>query len=388
MAWGFYAMKTIQKEQQIKITRRSNAMKLRLDKLITTGKIEINDIQQIDVYALSDTTLTLKENFELLLEQVHYSEDPKEEDYEIAEKAHIMEIEEGYEKEFKATIAKLEGGEQQEYFKTLNHFVGIVAKGYANSLIIEGTGGIGKTHEVLRTLSNTDGIEWDYINSYSTPLGFYQLLYEKNGKVLVLDDFEGILNSDIGVSILKGALWGVDDKRYISYYSTTDKLKIPCKFEYTGRIIFLVNSLDSNAELNALKTRALYHKLEFKFEEIKKIIMGIAKSCKTKLSKEERVEVAQFIVDTADQAVKELNLRTLIKGFSIFEYAKEVGGEWKELMSSLLEQDEEKALVLKLHKDCASASHEVAKWKDLTGKSARTYYRLKKSMDLCRDYTI
>ena len=86
MAWGFYAMKTIQKEQQIKITRRSNAMKLRLDKLITTGKIEINDIQQIDVYALSDTTLTLKENFELLLEQVHYSEDPKEEDYDDLER--------------------------------------------------------------------------------------------------------------------------------------------------------------------------------------------------------------------------------------------------------------------------------------------------------------
>jgi hypothetical protein len=364
--------------------KRSKQLRHRLEKLIADGKL-VADIQEIDTFALADTTLTLKENYELLLKELHYEELPTPEEYAEAEKEHLRTIENEYEQDFKKSINELQGGEQEKYFKTLKDYVNIVAHGFADSLIVEGTGGIGKTHEVLKTLSDSE-CEWDYVNSYSTPLGFYQMLYEKNGKVLVLDDFEGILNNDIGISILKGALWGVNGKRYISYYSTSDKLKIPSKFEYTGRIIFLLNSLGDNAELNALKTRALYHKLDFSFEDIKKIIMAIAKSSKNNLTEDERVKVANHIIDTADVSVKELNLRTLIKGFSIYEYAKKVGSEWKELLGGLLEVDDEKALVLRLHKECPTAEAESKMWVAETGRSARTYYRLKKSMGLTRGY--
>lgn len=359
------------------VERRSKALKKRLGKLIAQGKLNM-DLQAIDTYALSDTLLTLDENYKSVLKELHYAEEPKQEDYATEAKEHILEIENKYEQEFKKSITELKSGEQEIYFKTLKDYVNIVSKGFANSLIIEGTGGLGKTHEVLKTLSES-GIEWEYINSYSTPLSFYQLLYEKNNKVLVLDDITGLLNTEIGISILKGALWGVNDKRYISYYSTSDKLTIPNKFEFTGKIIFLVNSLKNNPELDALKTRALYCKLDFSFEDIKKIIMAIAKG-------DNRQEVAEYIIEIATPATKELNLRTLIKGYSIYEYAKSIGQDWKNLIDKLLETDEEKAMVLKLHKECGTAKLEIQKWVELTGRSARTYYRLKKEMGLTRAY--
>lgn len=352
-------------------------------RLIKENKAKVKDIEEIDFSAYVDGSLTYDENKEALFKEFAIPE-VREEDYEDAQHEHIKAIENHYEEEFKKSVKELRGGEQEEFFRGLKDYVGMVGKGFANALIVEGKGGIGKTYEVLRTLSEKD-VDYEYINSYSTPLEFYQLLYNHNGKVIILDDFEGVLSSNVGISILKSALWSATEKRIVSYFTSSDKLTVPSKFEFTGRVIFCLNSLTNNPEIRALKTRALYYNLNFSVKEIKKIIMAIAKSDdKRKLSQEERVEVADYIIENSTEATKELNLRTLIKAYGAFEYAKETGTDWKKLVGDLLETDEEKVLIREVLDKHSSVKDAIKEFVEATGKSRATFFRLKKEMGLLR----
>lgn len=360
-------------------------LKRRFARLIREKKVRVNDIQEIDFEHEIDSKLTYNENLELLLKRYGYAKEKKEEDYEGALKQHLDESAKFAEKEFKESVKELKGGEQEYYFANLKQYVEMVAKGYAHSLLLEGSGGIGKTYEVLKTLAecNTD---YEFINSYSTPLEFYQLLHEYNGKTIVLDDFEGVLDTRVGVSILKSALWSATDKRFISYYTTSEKLQVPKSFEFTGRIIFCMNSMQDNPELRALITRTLHYTLDFPIEDIKKIIMAIAKgdTCKTELTREERIKVANFILEHSDEATKELNLRTLIKAFWAYDYAIKEGADWQEIVAKMLEADEEKRLILELSKEHIRVEDMGKEFTRKTGRSRRTFFRLRKEMRLTR----
>jgi hypothetical protein len=347
------------------------------------GRAKFKDLQEVDFEAYYDSALKYEENKRLWLERFTYKE--LENDVE-AEKEHIREIENHYEQEFKESVKRLKGGEQEQYFKGLSDYVGMVAKGFANSLIVEGVGGIGKTYEVLRSLSDL-GVDYEYFNSYSTPLEFYQLLFEKNGKVIVLDDFEGILSSNVGISILKACMWSATDKRFVSYYTTSDKLTVPSKFEFSGQVIFCLNSLASNPEINALRTRALYYKLDFSVDDIKKIIVAIAKSKQeNRLGTEDRVAVAEYIVENSDEATNDLNLRTLVKAYGAFEYAQGAGKDWKAIVNDLLVVDEEKSLLKHFLNQFASKKEARKAWCEETGRSPRTFQRVLKEMGLSRRY--
>lgn len=366
--------------------QRINSLKKRFKKLIKEGKVSVSDIQQIDFEADVDETLSYKENLGNLLGKYHYCKELEND--ASAEKRHVEDIEEQFDKEFKESVKQLKGGEQEHYFATLKKYVEMVGKGYATSLLLEGRGGIGKTYEVLKTLGECD-TDYVFINSYSTPLEFYQLLYENHDRVIVLDDFEGVLSSKVGTSILKSALWSATDKRIVSYYTTSEKCTVPHTFEFSGRIIFCLNSIEDNPELRALVSRTLYYKLDFPLEDIKRIIMAIANgdTTKTQLDRENRVKVAQFIIENSNEATKDLNLRTLIKAFWAYEYATKESTDWQDLVLKMLEADEEKALILELKQSCATIEDMAKEFTRRTGRSRRTFYRLKREMGLSRKYS-
>jgi len=359
-------------------------------KWIDAGVIDgVNDIAEIDFEAEVDDTLTYKENLEHLKELYNYAEEPNEEDYAIAGYEHHKEVERLSEENFKNSIKELKGGEHTKYFEGLRSKVEMVGGGYANSLIVEGTGGIGKTYEVLRTLGDMNA-DFVICSSYSTPLSFYHKLYENNGKVIVLDDFQGVLDSAVGLSILKACLWSTTSVRTVGYDSTSGHLEAPRKFNFTGRIIFCVNKLTDNADTQAFKTRALYYKLDFPLSVVKEIIMSIAKGGKDYgLMREERAEIAQYILDNSDEATRELNLRTLIKAYGAYKYAKTKGKDWKKEIIDLLDVDEDKKLIKDLMSKHSGIVKDVGKeFTEITGKSRATFFRIKKEMGLNRDYKV
>jgi hypothetical protein len=365
------------------------ALRKRCGKLLGEGKLKVMDLQDIDFDAEVDSKLTYQEN-KAALEGRYVVKDVKEEDYQEAEFEYVKEEEARCDEEFKKSVGRLKGGEQEEYFKELRDFVAMVAKGFSHSLIVEGRGGIGKTYEVLKRL-NELGVDYEYISSYSTPLEFYQLLWEHNGKVIVLDDFEGVLENDVGISILKAALWNTTDKRFVSYYTTSNRLRkdVPRKFEFTGGIIFCLNTLMSNPEIASFKTRAFHYDLEFSVEDVQKIIMAIAKSVREEgMNVREREEVGQFVVDCSDSATEDLNIRTLKKAYAIYKYCRDEGLDWKQMAMRLVKPDDEKLLVKELtDKHMGDVAGAAKEFTEKTGKSRRTFFLLKKKMNLSRGWS-
>jgi hypothetical protein len=157
-------------------------------------------------------------------------------------------------------------------FGLMAGLVKVIARKARNSLIIYGSPGTGKTFEVTKTL-NDEGLQEDkdyfFVKGKITPAALYKLLYmHREGDIIVLDDTDSVWGDKEAANILKAALDSYD-KRVISWESTRTapvtkmsklelemymreldgelqenpetKKKLPSKFPYEGRIIFISN---------------------------------------------------------------------------------------------------------------------------------------------------
>jgi len=272
------------------------------------------------------------------------------------------------------------------YFKNATHYIKMVADGINNSLILKSNGGLGKTYVLLKTLNEMglkNGKDYVYVNSYSTPLSFYEFLYHNKDKLIILDDFEGVLNNNIGVSILKSALWSATTERTVHYLTTSDKLTVPNQFTFKGRIIFCLNNgLGNEPESKALQSRALFYEINFSYQDTMKVIYGIAKQPYKDLTDEERLEVANYLKEATDETTDDLNFRTVIKAFDIKVYCKKFKVEnWKDLVTDLVRKDEILAVAKQLMMSKLTVGQQINQFYDLTGRSRRTYFRLKKKLE-------
>lgn len=149
-------------------------------------------------------------------------------------------------------------------FRFLAQLVKMVVKGQAVSAIISGGGGLGKTYTVMGqvkaaglqeiggvfidsddedTMEDVAYSEGDYkvIKGFSTAKGLYNTLYYNRTKLVIFDDCDSVLQNDVAVNILKGALDSYD-KRVITWQSQTIAgSEIPNEFEFEGRVIFISN---------------------------------------------------------------------------------------------------------------------------------------------------
>jgi hypothetical protein len=145
-----------------------------------------------------------------------------------------------------------------ERFELMEDLTAMVANNITPSILITGQGGLGKTHTVLQTIKNNglnDG-EFVFFKGYSTARGLYNTLYDNNGKLIIFDDCDSVLEDKVAINILKSALDSYD-KRTISWMARMNKNDAyPQQFDFTGNIIFISNkSLDKMDE--ALLTRSL-----------------------------------------------------------------------------------------------------------------------------------
>jgi len=128
-------------------------------------------------------------------------------------------------------------------FNFLKNLTQMVINGITPSIVIVGSGGLGKTHTVKSTIteSNIDENDYTFIKGYSTARGLYNALYDNNGKIIIFDDCDSVLDDRVAVNILKSALDSYDS-REISWLAKMAKSdEYPNKFEFTGRIIFISN---------------------------------------------------------------------------------------------------------------------------------------------------
>lgn len=195
-----------------------------------------------------------------------------------------------------------------EYLKSLTQ---MVVNGITPSLILVGEGGIGKSFTVKSTINeqNIDENAYTFIKGYSTARGLYNTLYDNNGKIIIFDDCDSVLDDRVAVNILKSALDSYDS-REISWLAKMSKSEeYPNKFEFTGRIIFISNKRKSSID-GAILSRSLTVDLTMtpseKIGRMKHILPNILPNYQMDVKE----DALNFLDLNKDKC--QLNMRTLI----------------------------------------------------------------------------
>jgi len=132
-----------------------------------------------------------------------------------------------------------------EQFDMLESYIPLSVKGVIISLFVYGLAGIGKTETVTRKLKSMKA-KYEFFNGgVKDAYSIAKILYDnRDGKVIVFDDFDSIFRNKNCIDILKIAL-NDKAKRTITWADSTKRTKkdaIPFKFEFTSSVIFISNN--------------------------------------------------------------------------------------------------------------------------------------------------
>ena len=217
-------------------------------------------------------------------------------------------------------------------FQFLNDLTTMVVNNATPSLIVTGEGGLGKTHSVTETIKSNDLSEDKYVffKGYSTARGLYNTLYDNNGKLIIFDDCDSVLDDKVALNILKSALDSYET-RTISWMAKMNKNdEYPQQFEFTGRIIFISNK--SIGDVNeAIRSRSLTVDLTMtpsdKIERMSAILENILPEYQLEFKK----EALGFLSEVCNEV--SVNMRMLIM---VTKMRYNYPDRWKELASYMV----------------------------------------------------
>ncbi|KXA94349.1 hypothetical protein AKJ65_04700 [candidate division MSBL1 archaeon SCGC-AAA259E19] len=340
------------------------------------------DPKTVDTEALVDGSLHFDENFEEIKDslQITTEEELMEGVREWEEREQERRREE-FREEFKESLEEVKesGKDVAQYYGRLRAYVRATVNGGPDSLILFSRPGLGKSYQVMSVLKEEGlerGEDYELVNGYSTPLELYHQLYENRDKVLILDDVDGIASSRKALSLLQAATWSASGDRVVNYKTTSGKLDAPQEFKFEGSIIICLNRESALPELRALKSRSIFHRLELTHQEL---VNGIFPKIAEKELDGGSEELVEFIKENSNPA-SELEIRDLMKSIDLYEYANGNGVDWKELVSGIINADEELTLVWNLMKNGNTTKENVKKFRKETGKSRQTFFNKKKKL--------
>ena len=196
-------------------------------------------------------------------------------------------------------------------FSFLQDLTSMVVMGATPSLLVMGEGGLGKTHTVTETIKDNSlsESEWVTFKGYSTARGLYNTLFDHNGKLILFDDCDSVLEDKVAINILKSALDSYETRQITWMTKMTKADEYPNQFNFTGRVIFISNKDKSKID-GAILSRSLTVDLTMtpseKIERMRFIL--------NKILPEYSIEVKSDSLNFLEQMKEStnLNLRTLI----------------------------------------------------------------------------
>lgn len=192
------------------------------------------------------------------------------------------QIEKALEKEIKSRMDpdhlpdKDERSDPDTMFGHLTNLIKVVIKGGQPSLLVYGGPGIGKTFTVNATIKELGlqrGSDWDLMKGKTSPFGLYETLFLNRNILTVFDDIDSVFSSEETRNILKAALdsdkvkeisWQSGNTQNVSKYNEEEleefmaateekinngeKYKLPSRFPFAGKVIFISNLPESKIE--------------------------------------------------------------------------------------------------------------------------------------------
>jgi hypothetical protein len=204
----------------------------------------------------------------------------------------------------------------------------MVIHNFSVSIIITGDGGLGKSFTVEKELNNEGMIEneqYVIMKGFSTAKGLYRYLFENNGKIIIFDDCDSILEDSTAKNILKSALDSYK-RRFVTWNSELSKNDdLPRSFEFTGRVICISNKEPGIID-SAIRSRSLlvdvFMTTDEKFIRMETILPEI----EPEVEMEYKRDALDLLIENRN-ILKELNFRTLIKVIKIRRFQN----NWKDL---------------------------------------------------------
>jgi len=223
----------------------------------------------------------------------------------------------------------------KERFSVLTEMTKAVKCGDVRAMIVSGPPGVGKSYGVEEVLAKHDLFNkiaskppaYEIVKGNMSALGLYAKLFEYSGpsNVIVFDDCDTVLQDELSLNILKGAL--DSSKRRIISWNTDSRLLrnegIPDRFDFKGSAIFITNikfqhvrSKKLRDHLDALESRCHYIDLEMdttreKMLWIKQIVTdGMLKDYG--FDESTITEIIDFI-ELNKTRLRELSLRMVLK---------------------------------------------------------------------------
>jgi hypothetical protein len=238
-----------------------------------------------------------------------------------------------------------------------------------NLTIAYGTGGVGKTYNVLQNKKITDGLEsgeYVKVTGGTTAAGFFEMLYKNKDKKIILDDFDMVYNDPAMLNLL-ATVSRSSEHRVITYPgSSSGQGDMPSRFEFTGKIMsisnidietagsertkqkfgeLIQNSNKVNLKMTKKETWDLIdeHILHRNGEVNTGLKFQDAYGSEVVATQADREDMADYLKNNWKET-KELSGRTLSKCNAIQQYYKAKGEDWRPKADQLLLQGKDEGI--------------------------------------------
>jgi len=260
-------------------------------------------------------------------------------------------------------------------YSELAFFVNMFKNGNSDLLIIESRGGLGKSRFIESVMSEESYLK---ILSHITPMQFFILGYKYKNLPIIVDDVDGLLNSDETVSLLKMFCETTETKEvaWLTTHNLLNQLSVPQRYETRSKVCILTNDFrELTKKISALKDRGWHIEFKPSDSEILNKIKEIIPLVERKISFEEKLEVFNLINQYSKFC--EFSLRTFVKGVHLFKECKNKEIDWKSILLNDLKINSKLVLLSSLLENYKEDKERVSEW-EKEGYSQRSYYDYKR----------
>lgn len=224
-------------------------------------------------------------------------------------------------------------------FELMEQIIKMVVKKFVPSMIICGTGGLGKTYTVKQILKAAGLVEdkegptgYTWVAGHMAPTGLYTAMHQrKDGGVLVLDDVD-IWGNETMMELCKAALDSYSE-RTISWNSGwADQQGLPRKFAFKGQVVFITNKEEKDMP-QPLIDRSFFVPVVLTGTEVLERMQKVLPNIHPRVSMPMKQEVLAHLKEVASEE-DPVTFRSLDRAIRTRLFAETNKADWKELLDT------------------------------------------------------